>query len=64
MIQTRTRPKTSTDTAIVIVKLSFVPSLGLKKSKISRRKFFRQSFAKNVGKIAQVKKNLSPQAKH
>ena len=37
---------------------SFVPSLGLKKPKILRKKFFRKSFAKNIGKIAQVKKKL------
>ena len=33
-----------------------VPSLGLKKPKITRRKIFRQLFAKNMGNLAQVKK--------
>ena len=33
-----------------------VPSLGLKKPKITRRKIFRQPFAKNMGNLAQVKK--------
>ena len=42
--------------SFAIVKWSFVPSLELEKPKISRKFFFRQSFAKNIGKIAQVKK--------
>ena len=44
--------------SFAIEKWSFVLSLGVKKPKISRRRFFRQSFAKNIGKTALVKKKL------
>lgn len=49
---------------LVTVKWSFVPCLGFKNHKISKIKFLRLSRAKNVGKIAQVKAKVSPQAKH
>ena len=52
------RTKTSTDTVFHHYKVIFAPSLGLKKPKISRRKFLRQSWAKNIRKIAEVKKKL------
>ena len=44
--------------SFIITKLQFVPSLELRKPKISRRKVFRQSFPKNIGKNMQVKKQL------
>ena len=41
--------------SFIIAKWSLVPSFGLKKHK---KIFFRQSFAKNIGKVAQVKKKV------
>ena len=48
LIQTRTR----------------VYQVELKQPQVSKINFFRQSRAKNMGKFVQVKKKLSPQAKH
>ena len=44
--------------SFAIIKWSFVPSLEFEKPKVSRKNFFRQSCAKNMGKIAQVKERL------
>ena len=51
-------PKYQQLLSFAIVQWSFVPSLGLKKPKISRRKFFKQLCAKYLGKIVWVKKKL------
>ena len=47
----------------IIVKQLFLPNLGLSNPKISKIKFFRQSRAKDMGKIPLVKQKPSLQAK-
>ena len=49
--------KTARDT-VHHCKMIICTKIKAKKPKISRRKFFRESFAKNIGKNTQVKKKL------
>ena len=51
------RPKHQHILPFTIVKWSVVLRLGIKNAKL-KMKFCRQSFTKNIGKIAQVRKNL------
>ena len=60
LFQKRTRAKTSSNTVLHLVKWSFVPSLGVKRRKILRKRLSRQSCAKNIGKVLEVKIKLKP----
>ena len=51
-------PKQNEILSWTIVKWSFVLSLGLKRPKFLRRKLIKQSCAKNIGKISEVKIKL------